>query len=65
MVSAETIAMDITKLKANAAYRQTKRAADIDKEIADIDYQKQCCTGVIVLYLLTMARLLEKKATGL
>lgn len=39
MVSVGTIAIDSTKLKANAAYRQTKRAADIDKEMAAIDNQ--------------------------
>lgn len=39
MVSVGTIAIDSTKLKANAAYRQTKRVADIDKEMAAIDNQ--------------------------
>jgi transposase len=39
MVSVGTIVIDGTKLKANASYRKTKKAADIDEEIAIIDEQ--------------------------
>lgn len=39
MVSVGTIAIDGTKLKANASYRKTKRTADLDEEIAIIDKQ--------------------------
>lgn len=39
MVSVGTIAMDGTKLKANASYRRTKKASDLDKDIAIIDEQ--------------------------
>lgn len=39
MVSVGTIAMDGTKLKANASYRRTKNASDLDKDIAIIDEQ--------------------------
>lgn len=39
MVSVGTIAMDGTKLKANASYRKTKKAADLDGDIATIDEQ--------------------------
>src|SRR3990170_6796948 len=41
MVSVGTIAIDGTKLKANASYRKTKRAADLDEEIRIIDRQIQ------------------------
>ena len=37
MVSVGTIALDGTKLKANASYRRTKRMAELDEEIARID----------------------------
>lgn len=40
MVSVGTIAIDGTKLKANASYRKTKRTADLDKEIESI--LKEC-----------------------
>lgn len=39
MANVGTIAIDGTKLKANASYRKTKRVADIDKEIEIIDKQ--------------------------
>jgi len=39
MVSVGTIAIDGTKLKANASYRKTKKAFDLDEEIANIDKQ--------------------------
>jgi len=39
MVSVGTIAIDGTKLKANASYRNTKRAATLDEEIKTIDKQ--------------------------
>ena len=39
MISIGTIAMDGTKLKANASYRKTKKSGDLDKEIAAIDKQ--------------------------
>ena len=39
MVSIGTIAIDGTKLKANASYRRTKKASDLDKDIAIIDEQ--------------------------
>jgi transposase len=39
MVSVGTIAMDGTKLKANASYRRTKKASDLDEDIAIIDEQ--------------------------
>jgi transposase len=37
MVSVGRIAIDSTKLKANASYRRTKRAEDLDKEMEAID----------------------------
>jgi transposase len=37
MVSVGTIAIDGTKLKANASYRKTKKVTDVDEEIAAID----------------------------
>ncbi|MBM4140914.1 MAG: IS1182 family transposase [Nitrospira sp.] len=39
MVSVGTIAIDGTKLKANASYRKTKKVADLDEEITIIDKQ--------------------------
>lgn len=39
MVSIGTIAVDGTKLKANASYRKTKKAARLDEEITIIDKQ--------------------------
>lgn len=39
MVSVGTIAIDGTKLKANASYRKTKRAATLDEDIKNIDKQ--------------------------
>jgi transposase len=39
MVSVGTIAMDGTKLKANASYRKTKRGKDLDRELEAIDEQ--------------------------
>jgi transposase len=39
MVSVGTIAIDGTKLKANASYRKTKKAADLEEDIAVIDEQ--------------------------
>jgi len=39
MVSIGTIAIDGTKLKANASYRKTKKVADLDEEIKIIDKQ--------------------------
>lgn len=39
IVSVGTIAIDGTKLKANASYRKTKKAFDLDEEIANIDKQ--------------------------
>jgi len=39
MVSVGTIAIDGTKLKANASYRKTKRGKDLEEEIGRIDRQ--------------------------
>lgn len=39
MVSIGTIAIDGTKLKANASYRRTKRVRDLEEEITRIDQQ--------------------------
>jgi transposase len=39
MVSVGTIAIDGTKLKANASYRRTKKAVDLDEDIREIDRQ--------------------------
>jgi transposase len=39
MVSLGTIAIDGTKLKANASYRKTRKAVDLDEEITIIDKQ--------------------------
>jgi hypothetical protein len=45
MVSVGTIAMDGTKLKANASYRKTKKAADLDNDISAIDKQIETILG--------------------
>lgn len=39
MVCVGTIAIDGTKLKANASYRKTKKASDLEEEIAEINRQ--------------------------